>query len=140
MHVVQRAGGSERQTNDRNHEQLTLLESLRHPGHSSAERSCPIHDAERATDQKNEEDHRSRGRHSLRNRDNRLKRSDRDLRNRVVRSGHDDLAPGDGIVAAVELSSGKQVAHHCGEGDESDQQCQRVGKAEFHRVDPSSCW
>ncbi len=50
VHVVQRTGGSECQTNDRNHEKLAVLETLHHPGDPSAQRSCLVHDAERAAD------------------------------------------------------------------------------------------
>src|SRR5205814_7310926 len=135
VHVVQRTRGSERQANDRNHQQLATLETPHHPGNASAKRSRLIHYAERAADQKNEKDYGRRGGHSPRNRYYRLKWSDRRLWNCVVGSGDYDYASGRGIGAPVELSGGKHVSHRGGQHDESHQQRQWVRKAEYQGAD-----
>src|SRR5205823_9395766 len=57
VHVVQRTRGSERQANDRNHQQLATLETPHHPGDSSAQCSRLIHYSERTSDEKNQKDY-----------------------------------------------------------------------------------
>ena len=121
VHVVQRTRGSERQANDRNHQQLATLETPHHPSDSSAQRSRLIHYAERSADQENEEDYRCGGGHSPRNRDHRLERRDGRLWNRVIGSGDYNLTARCRIVAPVELAGGEHVSHHRRQHDESHQ-------------------
>src|SRR5205814_8312100 len=132
VHVVQRTRGSERQANDRNHQQLAMLETPHHPGDASTQRSRLIHYAKRSTDQENQKDYGRRGGHSPGNRYYRLKWSDGGLWNCVVSSGDYDSASGRGIGVPVELSGREHITHRGGQHDESHQQRQWMRKAEFH--------
>ena len=120
----------EGEPDDRNDPDPAPRQPLGQPVDQLSQRPGALDHREGAPYQKHVEDHGRRVGHALRDGDHGVERVDRAGRDRVVGSGHDDLASGHRILPAVVLAGRQQPGAHRRHQDAQDEQDQRVGKAE----------
>ena len=109
---------------------IARIPAIAEPAHervdATVERAGLFDDAERASHQEHERDHRCRVDDPIGNRDDRLEGAHRMRVDAVIRAGDDHLPSRCGIVAPVELPRGEHVRERGRDDHAGDEQCQRV--------------